>query len=603
MSIAAGALLFGWLCLLSEKQGALASPFRMAIFTLLITLVFVALTWWNARFLMRLDTDRQRAERDAVEEHHLLRTLIDNLPDMVFVKDTRHRFLLNNAAHARTLGAASVADMLGKSDIDYFPPELSVQMRAEERQIVETGTPLIDKEQHLINKSGNPFVVTVAKVPFRDTQGKIIGIVGIAHDITRRKQAEEERDRFFTLSADMICIAGFDGRFKRVNPAFENLLGYTAAELTSGPWIERVHPDDRAATVAEASKLALGAVTLYFENRYRCKDGTYRWLSWTAVPVVREGRIYAVARDTTERRRVEEQLRDANRRLEQAVESERTAQRSLITAQSAMVQTEKLAGLGQMVAGVAHEINNPLSFVSNNVAVLQRDLRGVVLLLALYAQADAFLEEKNPQLFAEIGEVAGQMDLPYVLANLQEILARSREGLKRIQQIVKDLRDFARLDESDLQEANLNDGVQSTVIIVKGHAKKHGISLVAELKELPPVTCYPAKINQVIMNLISNAIDASGPGGQVIIRSRAVPDDAVQIEVSDTGSGIDPSIRARIFDPFFTTKRQGEGTGLGLSISYGIIKDHGGTIDVQSELGRGSSFTVTLPVKRRASPS
>ena len=217
-------------------------------------------------------------------------------------------------------------------------------------------------------------------------------------------------------------------------------------------------------------------------------------------------------------------MREANRRLEELIESERNAQRSLITAQSVMVQTEKLAGLGQMVAGVAHEINNPLSFVSNNVAVLQRDLRGVVLLLALYAQADASIEEKNAQLFAEIGEVAGQMDLPYVLANLQEILARSRDGLKRIQQIVKDLRDFARLDESDMQEASINDGVQSTVTIVRGHAKKRGVVLVVELfEDLPLVTCNLAKVNQVVMNLITNAIDACGPNGQVTIRTRRGP--------------------------------------------------------------------------------
>lgn len=597
-------LLVGWLCLYGARLQLYNGPFGLTLYSLLTTLLFLVLTWWNARYLFRLDVERRRAELRADEEHNLLRTLIDNIPDMVFVKDTQHRFLLNNLAHARTLGAPGPGDMLGKSDLDYFPPHLSTRMRAEERQVVETAAPIIDAEQHLVFSDGSSRVISVSKVPFYDTRRRVIGIVGIAHDITRRKQAEEERDRYFTLSADMMCVAGFDGYFKQVNPAFETTLGYTPLELTSQPWLDFVHPDDQAATVAEGKKLSVGAVTLYFENRYRCKDGSYRWLSWTAVPVVPEQRIYAVARDTTERRQVEEQIRENNRRLEEAVQSERAARESLHTAQSTMVQAEKMAGLGQMVAGVAHEINNPLSFISNNVAVLQRDLRGVIRLLELYGQADAVIERENPQLRAEIGEIIRQTDLAYAISNLPELLTRSREGLKRIQQIVKDLRDFARLDESDLGEVNLNDGIQSTITIILGHAKKHGVQIVTDVGDLPRVTCYPAKVNQVVMNLLTNAIDACGPDAKVTVRTRPsdTDDKSVRIEVSDTGTGIDPAIRARIFDPFFTTKPQGQGTGLGLSISYGIVRDHHGTIDVQSELGKGTTFIVTLPIRGPARP-
>ena len=400
-----------------------------------------------------------------------------------------------------------------------------------------------------------------------------------------RMRIEEERDRFFTLSADMMGVASFEGFFLHVNPAWEVVLGYTPKEMTSRPWIEFVHPDDVAATVAEGKKLMLGAVTLFFENRYRCRDGSYRWLSWTAVPVVAEQRLYAVARDMTDRRAAEEQLRDTNQRLAQVLESELEAQQALRTAQSTMVQTEKLAGLGQMVAGVAHEINNPLSFVSNNVAVLQRDLRGIVKLLDLYGQADPIIEQANPALTDQIKLVSKEMDFGYTLRNLQQLLERSREGLKRIQQIVKDLRDFARLDESDLGEVNLNDGIQSTVNIIHGHAKKRGICIKTDLADLPKVTCYPAKINQVVMNLLTNAIDASHDNGEVIIRTRVNDDASVRIELCDTGAGIDPAIREHIFDPFFTTKPPGQGTGLGLSISYGIIRDHNGKIDVQKRGG------------------
>src|SRR5678816_3950172 len=227
-----------------------------------------------------------------------------------------------------------------------------------------------------------------------------------------------------------------------------------------------------------------------------------------------------------------------------------------------------------MVAGVAHEINNPLSFVNNNVAVLQRDVNALKQLLMLYRQADDVIAANNQELSGWIREMEEAIDLPYTLSNLDELLTRSRDGLRRIQQIVRDLRDFARLDESDLLEIDLNEGIESTVNIIRGRAKKKQIELEMDLRPLPKVTCYPAKINQVVMNLLANAIDACNDRGRVKVHTEPV-DGKVLIEVADNGNGIDPAIRDRIFDPFFTTKPPGEGTGLGLSISYGIIQDHG----------------------------
>jgi PAS domain S-box-containing protein len=297
--------------------------------------------------------------------------------------------------------------------------------------------------------------------------------------------------------------------------------------------------------------------------------------------------------DVTEKKRSEEMLERKNAQLEEAAKAERAARQALLQAQGQLVQSEKLAGLGQMVAGVAHEINNPLAFVGNNVAVMQRDMGGLRKLLELYKQADGSVPAELRQQIAEVEE---QIDLGYTLENLEGLFSRSREGLRRIQQIVKDLRDFARLDESDLEECDLNAGISSTLNIIQGHAKRKQVSLISELGPLPKVTCYPAKVNQVIMNLVGNAIDASHDGGQVRIQTHADHHDAI-IEVRDNGSGIPQTIREKIFDPFFTTKPPGEGTGLGLSISYGIVHDHGGSIEVESEEGRGSTFRVKLPIK------
>ena len=248
-----------------------------------------------------------------------------------------------------------------------------------------------------------------------------------------------------------------------------------------------------------------------------------------------------------------------------------------------------------MVAGVAHEINNPLSFVNNNVAVLQRDVAALKDLLMLYRQAEEIIATHNEELAGWIKEMEEHIDLPYTLSNLDELLIRSRDGLRRIQQIVRDLRDFARLDESDLLEIDLNEGIASTVNIIRGRAKKKQIQLDLDLHPLPKITCYPAKINQVVMNLLANAIDACNDHGCVKVHTEPV-DGKVLIEVADNGSGIDPAILDRIFDPFFTTKPPGEGTGLGLSISYGIVQDHGGSIDLESTPGKGTCFKIQLPL-------
>jgi signal transduction histidine kinase len=305
----------------------------------------------------------------------------------------------------------------------------------------------------------------------------------------------------------------------------------------------------------------------------------------------------AFVHDISERKHAQDLLQDKNRELEESIASERDAHAKLKETQTALVQSEKLAGLGQMVAGVAHEINNPLAFVSNNVAVLERDAAAMCEMLRLYANSDPLLAEQRPELAKQLRDLSERIDLAYTLSNVKELTARSREGLRRIQQIVMDLRDFARLDQAAVHDADLNAGIESTVNIITGLAKKKRITIERKLENIPLITCQPAKINQVVMNLLSNAIDACDEGGTVTIHTSTC-DQKVNIEVADTGHGIDPAIRQRIFDPFFTTKPPGAGTGLGLSISYGIIQEHGGRIDLKSTPGEGATFVISLPIKK-----
>jgi two-component system, NtrC family, sensor kinase len=269
-----------------------------------------------------------------------------------------------------------------------------------------------------------------------------------------------------------------------------------------------------------------------------------------------------------------------------------------------MAETEKLASLGQLVAGVAHEINNPLAFVSNNVAVLERDLRDLKTLIGLYRQVERSGDVGHAELNGQIDAVSEQLDVVYTLDNMPRLIERTRDGLRRIERIVKDLRLFARVDEGEWNEVDLNPGIESSVNMVQGYARKKGVRLAAELEPLPMVRCRGARIHQVVVNLLMNAIDACSADETVTIRTRAEAEgQVVRIDVADTGCGIEPAIRERIFDPFFTTKAIGEGTGLGLSISYGIVQEHHGTIEVQSEPGAGSCFRIRLPREPQRSHS
>jgi signal transduction histidine kinase len=300
----------------------------------------------------------------------------------------------------------------------------------------------------------------------------------------------------------------------------------------------------------------------------------------------------------------EKRLKEQNITLQQLAQSEHEAHQALKSAQSRMVESEKLASLGQLVAGVAHEINNPLAFASNNLAVLERDLGDYISLIGLYRNHEIADNAARVALGERIRQLAEQLDLDYTQENLPHLIARTREALRRIERIIKDLRLFARVDEGEWNKVDLNPGIESSVNMVQGYARKRGVKLVADYGALPQVRCRAARVHQVIVNLLMNAIDACPAEGTVTVRTATGPEfGGVRIEVTDTGCGIDPAIRERIFDPFFTTKAVGEGTGLGLSISYGIVQEHGGTIEVESVQGRGSTFTVHLPSETRTQPA
>jgi two-component system, NtrC family, sensor kinase len=293
-----------------------------------------------------------------------------------------------------------------------------------------------------------------------------------------------------------------------------------------------------------------------------------------------------------------DELRVRLREGERIIQLERTLaeqNRALREAQAALVQTEKLASLGQLAAGLAHEINNPVAYVSNNLAVLQRDVLAALGLLDRYRAGRAALASVEPALAAEAARLEEEIDLAFVQENLPRLFTRTLDGLQRVRDIVRNLRDFARLDEAEFKEADLNAALRSTAEILRHELKERQVRLETDFGDVPPVLCHPGKVNQVFLNVLMNAVQACGPGGAVTVRTRPVPGGGVEVEVADNGSGIKPEHLPHIFEPFFTTKPVGQGTGLGLSVSYGIVRDHGGTIAAESTLGRGTVFRIRLP--------
>jgi len=726
----------------------------------------------------------KRSQNALEQSESRIVSILSNMNDVIWSAswpDLRMKFI---SPSAERLFGRPVRDFLGNSDFwDSMIHLEDIEVRLKAREILRQSG-MWAGDYRIIRPDGQTIWIHETCRFIYDEFYTPVRVDGNASDVTARKLAEEalsrrtaELERYFSTSLDLLCIADLQGNFRRLNPEWKRTLGYEIDSLNGRAFIEFVHPDDVAATVRATQALSEGHEVLGFVNRYRCNDGSYRWIEWRSTAV--EGLIYAVARDITASKKMEIQLshhdevetlmariatlfinlmpdeidqcinfalgetgkllgldrvyvfafsedlsessntyewcsqgtepqinalqhvpsdflpwwmdhmkqlktivindlsklppeasgeksllepqgiksllvvplswqgkpegfigfdavrekknwlhedvaplellgsilvnaqkrteaelkmRELNATLEQRVE-ERT--RELQQAQSKLFLQDKIVAIGRLAAGLAHEINNPVSYVSTNFATLSENVGSLLTILTAYREALSEIAGRDPAAADTLQNLRKREEeemFDYIVKDLPSLFAESKEGFRRITEIINSIRNFARHDSPDSFSAyNLNKGIEQTLIIAR-NSYKYNAELKLDLGDVPEIEAVGGQINQVLLNLILNAaqaIESGAPGhNQGVIAVRTwFAENQVFCEVSDNGSGVPEDSLDRIFDPFFTTKEPGKGTGLGLSISYDIIVNkHGGQLLPFNRPEGGLTMLFSLPL-------
>lgn len=450
-------------------------------------------------------------------------------------------------------------------------------------------------ELHNRREDGTFFWESATISPIVDQTGKITHFLAVKEDVTNRKEAERaltkkqaelvvqheqlthlfkqveqakrEWEQTMDCVDDMVIMADADHRLRRFNRAYADFTGKKPAQLLSKDWRDALNSVGLDATSVEGS-----AGELFHEP-------SRRWFALKTYPYGEWGGNVITLHDLTEIRRVTQELAGAYEELK--------------STHSQLLQQEKMASIGQLAAGVAHEINNPMGFISSNLGSMEKYLERIAQFLE--SEGGALKGCAPEKVLEEVAETRRKLKLDYVLADAKSLLAESRDGAERVRTIVANLKSFSRVDEAQSKYVDLNECLESTINIAWNELK-YKTTLNREFGELPQVKCLPQQLNQVFLNILVNAAHAIEEKGEITVATRR-DGESVLVSFKDTGCGIPEEIRNRIFEPFFTTKKVGQGTGLGLSISYDIIKKHNGSIEVESAPGKGTTFIIRLPIE------
>jgi PAS domain S-box len=439
----------------------------------------------------------------------------------------------------------------------------------------------------------------------RNAEGIPVWLFGPIQDVTEQeetllalRQSEEKFRKTVSSVPGMVYEFTIlpDGTMAMpyVSEGCRELFGVEPEVITKdlmAVWSSMMHPDDIAAAQVAIAESAANLSPFVYEARCSLPSGKNIWTRFYGKPVKRDdGTVlwYGVCVDITELKALEAELKA---RLKEIQET-----------QKHLIQSEKMSALGQMVAGIAHELNTPIGYASNNVLIIRDRFRNISSLLRKALEAhDCIYSNQLEQAFAKMQEVAHSpnrtiAELDETIRRTDRLFAGVSSGLEQMANLVKSMRNFSRLDEAEMKKADINEGLRSCLLMIGHQFKDKNIELTTEYGDIPMVDCFPAQLNQVFLNLIANAIHAveEKPEGKIHVSS-ALEDGYVMVRVKDNGKGIPKHIQDKIFDPFFTTKPVGKGTGLGLSICYNIVQKHKGRLYFETTEGVGTTFIVKIP--------
>jgi signal transduction histidine kinase len=573
-----------------------------------------------------------KSEAALREQTRILQSVLDCMGEGVVVAGRDARLLVFNPAAERILGRGS-----GLAASDRWNPLYQVYRSDRTTPYTTDELPLYQAIQgksldhvevyiaHPSLQDGSWMLVNAR--PLRDDHGAIQGGLVVFHDITRRKNSERRLAAQYSTTRVLAEVDSLDDATPQILRIIgENLAWDVGAFWRADPGSQALHcltfwhsPSRASARFEEltrkisftpgiglpgriwASREAAWIADLSTDPNFTrlaaaAEDGLR---SAFAVPILLRGECLGVLEFLCREPRspdleLLEMMTNLGRQIGQFIGRHQMHAR--------VVQSERLASLGMLSAGVAHEINNPLAYIANNLAVLERDIGSLLTLVSTYEKCNDLIAASQPDVLAEIARLNEECDFSYIKENLDKILSSTRQGVRRVAEIVHNLRGFARLDRAAVDQVDIHESLRSALEMIRGRLTRRHITVDEPHGELPLVAASPVQINQVFLNLLVNAMQAieetRREDGRIVIRTRC-EGKFVVIEIADNGCGIRAEVLPHIYDPFFTTKSVGDGTGLGLSITHGIVQDHGGRLEVDSSPGQGTCFRVILPVSRR----